>query len=305
MQNILVVGSINMDLVTTTTKVPQMGETLFGTSFKQVAGGKGANQAVAIARLNAPVSMIGAVGDDLFGTSLLGGLQNDRVQCDAVQTTSHSASGIASITVCDGDNSIIVTPGANFALTPEHIVQQKALYEQASIVVHQLETPLATVAASLELAHSLGKTTILNPAPAQKLSAQILANCDYLIPNETELQELTGLPTTTDQEVEVAAHVLISQGVKQLIVTLGSRGALYISTTDTIKYEAHKVAAIDTTAAGDSFIGGFSVALSEGKSVSEALDFARSVSALTVSAEGAQTSLPTRNAVDTFIQERS
>lgn len=305
MQKILVVGSINMDLVVTTNRIPQVGETVIGNEFKQVAGGKGANQAVAIARLGGDVSMIGAVGNDLFGDKLLDGLRAAGVDCGAVRKLENTSSGVAAITVCHGDNSIIVAPGANFCVSPEEIRSNQSLYEQADFVVHQLETPIKTIEASLQLARSLGKTTILNPAPSQTLSASIIENSDLLVPNETELADLSGMPVATDTEVVAAARSLIDRGVRELVVTLGSRGAVHVTAETTRKIGTHPVEVVDTTAAGDSFIGGLVVALSEGKEMDEALDFASAVSSLTVSVAGAQTSLPLRSEVDDFMRRIS
>lgn len=302
MARVLVVGSINMDLVVTTDRIPVVGETVIGKTFKQVAGGKGANQAVAIARLGGNVRMIGAVGQDLFGDTLLAGLKAEGIGHEGIQQIADTASGIAAITVSGGNNSIIVAPGANFAVLPADIAANKALYEQADVVVHQLETPIETIEASLYLARSLGKTTVLNPAPSQPLSAAIIQNSDLLVPNETELADLAGMPVDTDDEVVAAARSLIEQGARELVVTLGSRGAMHVTAQTVKKIGTHPVKVVDTTAAGDSFIGGLVVALSEGKGMDGALEFARAVSSLTVSVAGAQTSLPLRSAVDQFMR---
>lgn len=305
MAKILVVGSINMDLVVTTDRIPVVGETVIGKTFKQVAGGKGANQAVAIARLGGNVSMIGAVGQDLFGETLMAGLKAEGIGHEGIRQVADTASGIAAITVSGGNNSIIVAPGANFSVLPGDIAENKTLYEQADVVVHQLETPIETIEASLQLARSLGKTTVLNPAPSQPLSSAIIQNSDLLVPNETELADLAGMPVDTDDEVVAAARSLIAQGARELVVTLGSRGAMHVTAQTVKKIGTHPVTVVDTTAAGDSFIGGLVVALSEGLGMDGALEFARAVSSLTVSAAGAQTSLPLRSAVDQFMQELS
>ncbi len=302
MARILVVGSINMDLVVTTDRIPVVGETVIGKTFKQVAGGKGANQAVAIARLGGQVDMIGAVGQDFFGESLLSGLLAEGIGCEGIQRIAGTASGVAAITVSGGNNSIIVAPGANFSVMPADIAANRALFEQADIVVHQLETRIETVEASLQMARSLGKTTVLNPAPSQKLSSAIIENSDLLVPNETELADLSGMLVDTDEEVVAAARSIIRQGARELVVTLGSRGAMHVTATTVKKLGTHPVKVVDTTAAGDSFIGGLVVALGEGKSMDDALEFSRAVASLTVSAAGAQTSLPLRAAVDDFIR---
>lgn len=301
MKKILVVGSINMDLVTVVSKTPKIGETILGKSFDQIAGGKGANQAVAMARLGADVSMIGRVGSDSFGEVLTKGMKKDGLGVEGIEKIEGVSTGIASIVVDDdAHNSIIVVPGANFEINESDIDRHKNLYEKADIVVHQLETPLNVVEYSLKMAKSMGKITILNPAPAKELSDEIIENVDYLIPNETELELLSGMEIKGEEDVVAASRILMEKGVKKLVVTLGSEGSMYIDENVTKKVKAYTVEAVDTTAAGDSFIGGLTVAISRGETFAEAMEFATKVGAITVTRRGAQTSLPTMEELENF-----
>jgi ribokinase len=300
MGKICVVGSLNMDLVATGERIPVVGETVLGETFKQVPGGKGANQAASMGRLQGDVAMIGKVGEDAFGEALIQALAEARVETKAI-TKAPTSTGIALITVqADGDNAIVVVPGANAELRPADIDAAKAVIEESEIVITQLETPVDTVTYALKLAKEQGKLTILNPAPAMPLADELIQNVDYLTPNETELAILSGMPTETDEELEAAAKAMMNKGVKVLIVTLGSKGCLVIDKNGTRQFPAFKVKAVDTTAAGDSFNGGVAVALAEGKSLEEAIGFATKVGALTVQKAGAQSSLPTREEVDGF-----
>lgn len=300
MGKICVVGSLNMDLVATGERIPVVGETVLGETFKQVPGGKGANQAASMGRLQGDVAMIGKVGEDAFGEALIQALAEARVETKAI-TKAPTSTGIALITVqADGDNAIVVVPGANAELRPADIDAAKAVIVESEIVITQLETPVDTVTYALKLAKEQGKLTILNPAPAMPLADELIQNVDYLTPNETELAILSGMPTETDEELEAAAKAMMNKGVKVLIVTLGSKGCLVIDKNGTRQFPAFKVKAVDTTAAGDSFNGGVAVALAEGKTLEEAIGFATKVGALTVQKAGAQSSLPTREEVDGF-----
>jgi ribokinase len=302
---ITVIGSLNMDLVTYTGRMPVMGETIMGKSFRQIPGGKGANQADAIAKLGAKVKMIGCVGRDGMGSTLLASLQKDGVDVGYVREVEGVATGIAAITV-DGaaNNCIIVVPGANNALSPGHLLAAQEAIENSDVVVAQLEVPLETVKYGLEMAKRLGKLTILNPAPAVPLQDAFLSLVDILVPNDTELELLSGIRVKTGEELQKAAQLLLDKGIKELIVTLGSKGCLHINRSASTLYPAYQVAAVDTTAAGDSFIGGISTAISEGKSLQEAIAFATAVGALTVTREGAQSSLPCRDEVEALIKSK-
>lgn len=300
MKNICVIGSLNMDLVVNVDTMPKPGQTIIGSNFKEVPGGKGANQAVAMARLNGNVSMIGKVGEDAFGQTLINSLKNDRVDTTYIETTK-GATGVALITVDkNAQNSIVVSPGANFEVKEEDIDNNIKAIENSDIVVLQLETPLNTIKYALKKAKELNKYTLLNPAPALKLDDEIIKNVDLLTPNETELEIISGVSIETEEDIQKAAQVMIEKGVKELIVTLGSKGSLYINKEKSIFKKAYKVEAVDTTAAGDSYTGALAVALSNDKIIEEAMDFASKVGALSVLKEGAQSSLPTLEDVKNF-----
>ncbi|WP_286311963.1 ribokinase [Romboutsia ilealis] len=300
MKNICVIGSLNMDLGVNVDAMPKPGLTIIGSNFKEVPGGKGANQAVAMARLNGNVSMIGKVGEDGFGQTLTNSLKNDKVDTTYIQTTKGST-GVALITVDkNAQNSIVVSPGANFEVKEEDIDNNIKAIENSDIVVLQLETPLNTIKYALNKAKELNKYTILNPAPAVKLDDEIIKNVDLLTPNETELEIISGVSIETEEDIQKAAQIMIKKGVKELIVTLGSKGSLYINKEKSMFKKAYKVEAVDTTAAGDSYTGALAVALSQDKGIEDAMDFASKVGALSVLKEGAQSSLPTLEDVKNF-----
>ena len=300
MKNICVIGSLNMDLVVNVDKMPQPGQTIIVSNFKEVPGGKGANQAVAMARLNGNVSMIGKVGEDGFGQTLINALKNDKVDTTYIKTTK-GATGVALITVDNNaQNSIVVSPGANFEVKEEDIDNNIEAIKNSDIVVLQLETPLNTIKYALKKSKELNKYTILNPAPALKLDDEIIKNVDLLTPNETELEIISGVSIETEEDIQKAAQIMIEKGVKELIVTLGSKGSLYINKEKSIFKKAYKVEAVDTTAAGDSYTAALAVALSKDQSIEEAMDFASKVGALSVLKEGAQSSLPTLEDVENF-----
>lgn len=300
MKKICVIGSLNMDLVVKVDTMPKGGQTLIGSDFKEVPGGKGANQAVAMARLGGNVNMIGKVGTDGFGQTLISALKNDKVDTKYVNIEDGST-GVAMITVDkNAENSIVVAPGANFKVNSDYIDRNIQAINESDIVVLQLETPIETIKYALKKAKELEKYTILNPAPAVKLEDTIIANVDLLTPNETELEILSGIEIKNEDDIKKAAKAMINKGVKELIVTLGSKGSLYINKEDMIFKKSYKVEAIDTTAAGDSYTGALAVAFASNKSVEDAMDFASKVGALTVTKEGAQSSLPTLEDVANF-----
>ena len=300
MKNICIIGSLNMDLVVNVDTMPKPGQTIIGSNFKEVPGGKGANQAVAMARLNGNVSMIGKVGEDGFGQTLINSLKNDKVDTTYIQT-SKGATGVALITVDkNAQNSIVVSPGANFEVKEDDIDNNIEAIKNSDIVVLQLETPLNTIKYALNKAKELNKYTILNPAPAVKLDDEIIKNVDLLTPNETELEIISGVSIETEEDIQKAAQIMIENGVKELIVTLGSKGSLYINKEKSMFKKAYKVEAVDTTAAGDSYTGALAVALSQDKNIEDAMDFASKVGALSVLKEGAQSSLPTLEDVKNF-----
>lgn len=300
MKNICVIGSLNMDLVVNVDTMPKPGQTIIGSNFKEVPGGKGANQAVAMARLNGNVTMIGKVGEDGFGQTLINSLKNDKVDTTYIQTAK-GATGVALITVDkNAQNSIVVSPGANFEVKEDDIDNNIEAIKNSDIVVLQLETPLDTIKYALNKAKELNKYTILNPAPAVKLDDEIIKNIDLLTPNETELEIISGVSIETEEDIQKASQIMIEKGVKELIVTLGSKGSLYINKEKSMFKKAYKVEAVDTTAAGDSYTGALAVALSQDKGMEEAMDFASKVGALSVLKEGAQSSLPTLEDVENF-----
>ena len=299
---VVVVGSLNMDLVTRASRLPRAGETLIGQTFSTVPGGKGANQAVASARLGADVSMIGCVGTDAYGTQLREALRVEGIDCQAVSTVDGS-SGVALIVVDDSSqNAIVIVAGSNGELTPASLQAFDAVLQAADVIVCQLEVPMNTVGYALKRGRELGKTVILNPAPASgPLPAEWYASIDYLIPNESEASALSGVTVDSIDAAKVAATQLIQAGAGKVIVTLGAQGALF---TDGQRFEhlqAPKVKAVDTTAAGDTFVGGFAAALANGKSEAEAIRFGQVAAALSVTRAGAQPSIPTLHDVQGFV----
>lgn len=300
MKKILVVGSLNMDLVTRVKATPQVGETVLGNGFDQIPGGKGANQAVAMGKLGGQVAMLGCVGDDEFGVALKSNLKACHVEDERVKVIKDSPTGLAMIMVNEsGDNSIVVVPGANYELRPTDL--SKSDFVRFEYCVAQLETPVETIERAFVLAKEAGVKTVLNPAPAQDLREKLIAHTDILIPNETEFFALTGYDTQCRDSLLKGAEVLYEKGVQALLITLGAQGAIYLDKEGTeIKKAGHKVDAVDTTAAGDSFIGGFVTALAEGSDVASAMEFAMKVAALTVTRHGAQRSLPNRQEVEGF-----
>ena len=296
--DILVVGSLNMDVVVFTPRFPAPGETIMGSRWTTSNGGKGANQAVAATRLGARVAMIGCVGQDAYGDALREALLRESIDCEGILTDPAAPTGVALIAVSEQDsqNSIIVISGSNARLMPDHIDAQQRLIARASMVVCQLETPLATVARVIELAVAMNKLVILNPAPPpapNALPASLLSKVSLLIPNESEAAALCGLPVTSVPQAEAAAMELRSRGCRDVIVTLGERGLVHAGATGVRHYSAHTTMAVDTTAAGDTFIGALAAALSHGESLGSAIEFGQSAAAVAVSRVGAQSSIPT------------
>ncbi len=291
---VVVVGSLNMDLVVRVPRLPLAGETLAGRTFAQVPGGKGGNQAVAAARLGAHVAMIGRVGADGNGASLRAGLQDEGIDCSALATCETAPTGVALISVDEaGRNSIVIVAGSNGELTPGDIAGQEAMLASADVLVCQLETPPDTVKAALAAGRRLGKTVILNPAPAVgPLPDAWLPLVDYLIPNEIEAAALTGMPIGTPEQAAQAAQALRRQGARNVLITLGASGVLAALDSGTTHFQAPRVAAVDTTAAGDTFIGAFAAQLARRVPVEAAVRFAQRAAALSVTREGAQPSIP-------------
>jgi ribokinase len=289
---VVVVGSLNMDFAVKTKRLPAAGETVFGSDFRMGPGGKGANQAVAAAKLGAAsvaVRMIGRVGLDLFADHLKASLAGAGVDVSAVHASRSHPTGIAMISVDEaGQNSIVVASGANADLTVADVEAMRRVFRGATIAMFQLESPLATVAAALNLARKEGLTTILDPAPAQELSRELIESVDIITPNEVESEQFD----------------LVKPGAHTVVVKLGDRGCMAYRAGESFHVPAFPVNAVDTTAAGDVFNAGLAIALAEGSPFPHALRFANAAAAISVTRRGAQTSAPSRAEVDAFLAER-
>ncbi len=293
-KSILVIGSSNTDMTAKTTELPRPGETVLGGVFTMGAGGKGANQAVAAQRLGGKVKFICKVGRDMFGDNSIAQYEKEGLDTSGI-LRSDLPSGVALIYVdSHAENCIVVASGANGDLTEEDIEKSRKDLEGCDILLLQLESPIPSVLKAAKIAHEAGKTVVLNPAPACPLPEELFRNIDLFIPNETELSTFSGMPVTSEKEAEAAAKAMQAKGVGKLIVTMGSKGALICEGGPSVFVPAHKVKAVDTTAAGDTFCGALCVAISEGKSLKEAAEFACAASALTVQKMGAQNSIPYR-----------
>jgi ribokinase len=296
---IVIVGSLNMDLVMRTPRVPESGETLEGHGFSTVPGGKGANQAVACARLGGRVALVGKVGADAFGRTLCDGLIRDGVHVSHVAAHPEAGTGVAVILVEDsGQNRILLAAGANGTLDVADIEGARALIENAAMLILQLEVPMAAVERAVEIAHSAGVPVLLNPAPARQLPEGLLSRVSILVPNETEASLLSGMTVSDSASAQEAASRFLAQGVGSVLVTLGAQGVVVVDGAGGRHMPAQAVKAVDTTAAGDTFIGGLAVALAEGKSIDAAVALGQRASALCVTRPGAQPSIPYRHELD-------
>ncbi|MEO1263308.1 MAG: ribokinase [Bacteroidota bacterium] len=295
-KKIVVIGSSNTDMVVKSDRLPAPGETVLGGRFIMNPGGKGANQAVAAARLNGDVTFIAKVGNDVFGQEAISGFKSHGIQTDFVISDPDNPSGVALIMVdSNGENCISVALGANAALQKSDIDAAKKAIVQADLVLIQLEIPMPVVEYAVQLAVNAGAEVVLNPAPAQPLTDQLLANLSIISPNETEAELLTGIQVEDLASIKKAAKALRDKGVETVIITLGSKGA-YIQSKDLDELvPSPKVQAVDTTAAGDTFNGALVVGLSEGMSLLDAVAFANQAAAFSVTKLGAQASVPTRS----------
>jgi ribokinase len=296
---VLVVGSANMDMVVSCERFPEPGETVLTDELTMFPGGKGANQAVACARLGGQVRFLGKVGDDVFRPRLLESLEAVGIDTDHVLVDPASSTGVALITVNDaGENQIIVVSGSNMQLTPDEIEAEQALFDAADVVLLQLEIPVEAVEKAARLAKEAGATVILNPAPACELPDALWQHVDILTPNESETAHLTGVRVTDQDTAETAARKLIQRGIRHVVVTLGADGVLLVTSERVLHVPGREVHAVDTTAAGDAFNGALAYALADGRDLDDALAFANTVAAYAVTQRGAQASMPTIDDLD-------
>lgn len=305
LSKIVVVGSTNTDMVVQSEKFPAAGETVLGGKFFMNPGGKGANQAVAAARLGGNVTFITKTGNDIFGLEAVQNFERTGIDVDYVAFDTENPTGVALITVNNsGENSIVVAPGSNSTLNKEDIDNAIKAISEAELILVQLEIPVETVEYVVNLAAELGKKVILNPAPAQLLSDKLLKNIFLITPNKVEAEALTGIPVTDFESGRRAAEILSQKGVENIIITLGALGACAFSKSGSAIIPAPKVNVVDTTAAGDTFNGALAVALSEGKSIEEAVMFANSAASVSVTRRGAQASVPFRSELELKYQKK-
>ena len=305
-KKLIVLGSVNVDHILNVPKFPKPGETLSGSNYKISFGGKGANQAVAAGRLGANVQFIAAVGNDELGNKIKQQLNNDNINTCSVACIEGQNTGVALILVnAQGENQIAIHAGANAQVTTEYLLKYKEDIINADAILMQLETPLATIEQAAKLAKQHQTQVILNPAPAQKLSDDLLKHIDIITPNETEAEYLTGIKVLTEKDAEKAAIFLHKKGIETVIITLGCKGAWVSSAQRGAIIAGFKVKAIDTIGAGDTFNGMLVTALLEGKTLEQAVIYAHAAGALSVTKPGAQTAVPSRNEVEEFLEQQS
>lgn len=299
MANIVVIGSSNTDMVVKTSRFPLPGETIMGGMFFMFAGGKGANQAVAAARMGGKVSFVAKVGKDIFGEQAIKGFEDEGIDTTYISIHETTASGVALITVdAKGENEIVVAPGSNNLLDEENIRNAEAAIAEAEIILLQLEVPISTVSFACRKAFELVKKVILNPAPACTLPAEIYPHLYLITPNETEASLLTGIEVMDEKSADAAADKLLSYGVENVIITLGSKGAYFKNKDQSFLTTTEKVKPVDTTAAGDIFNGAIAVALAEGNTWKKAIMLACKAATISVTRMGAQASAPLRSEVE-------
>ncbi|MEM9218170.1 MAG: ribokinase [Cyanobacteria bacterium P01_F01_bin.150] len=302
--SVIVLGSINMDLVVHTPRLPQLGETLIGKRFETIPGGKGANQAVAVARQGIDTYMIGRVGDDAFGTSLRQNLQQYGVKCDRITIDASAASGVALIEVNDqGDNHIVVVPGANGQVGPDELNYLSDYVLMAKVLLLQLEIPLDIVYSAVKVAHNYGIKVILDPAPAKSLPLDLYPMLDILTPNQTEAEQLTGLSITDMQTAIAAGTTLQKRGVSTVIITMGEKGLLICQENNVRHVPAFDIEAVNTVGAGDAFNGGLAAALVEEHSIDIAVVKGMATAALSVTQSGTQSSMPNSQTLNAFLSK--
>ena len=290
---VLVVGSANMDLVVQCSRFPLPGETIFGNKFQMFPGGKGANQAVSCARLGVKTYFIGKTGKDELGKKLTETMRKDGIDLTNLLTDENEHTGTALITVdSNGQNEIIVISGSNMNLTSSDVREKRAVFAKAGVVLTQLEIPLETVIESARLAKENDSIFILNPAPAREIPEEIYSLIDYLTPNETELQILSNMMVSDENSAEKAAKLLLEKGVKNIIITLGEKGALLVNPYHTELFTTRRVDVVDTTAAGDAFNGALAYSFACGREITEAINFANKAASISVTRMGAQSSMP-------------
>jgi ribokinase len=303
-RKMIVLGSVNADHVVQVDDFPRPGETVIGRGYQVLPGGKGANQAVAAARLGAEVGFIACVGDDDFGARILQRFRDDGIDTTAVTVVDGMPTGIALIQIASGgENSIVVSSEANECLTPELLEGRLALLKRADTLLMQLESPLATIELAARKAREAGTAVVLNPAPARPLPDVLLADVSVITPNETEAEVLTGVKVATEDDARRAAEILHGKGVATVIITLGKNGAFLSADGVSRRIAGYSVTPVDTTAAGDTFNGALVAALQQGKDMAGAVRFAHGAAAISVTRLGAQTSIPYRAEVDKFIKD--
>ena len=302
MGRVTVVGSFMFDLVARAPRRPKTGETLIGDSFGMFIGGKGANQAIAASRLNALVCMVGRLGDDLFGNQFLDKFSDEKINTDFVIQDKNNGTGVGMPLIdASGDNSIVIIPRANTALSAENINQGYEAIANSDILLLQLEVPIEASQRAAEIAKENSTIVILNPAPAREIPDTLLDLVDILTPNESETEILSGISATTEKEAKEAACILMDKGVETVILTLGSRGSLLLTATVESFFPANQVDVVDTTAAGDAFCGALAASLANGSTIEEAVKTGNAAGALAVTKLGAEPSLPKKADLDRFL----
>lgn len=304
MSMITVIGSSNTDMIMQLDKIPFPGETLIGNQFSTAPGGKGANQAVASARLGGNVSFIGCVGNDQLGDSAIKILKNESININYVKRSDKNPSGVAFIFVDkEGQNSIGVASGANFDIKVEDIVNSEHILSKSSVILTQLETPMDVIEKAANISKNYDSTFILNPAPYQSLSDDLIKNIDIITPNRTEVRQMTGIDVVDSSSAQKASNILHDKGIKTVIITMGKKGSFFSRINEKfLMVDPYKVKSIDSTAAGDVFNGAIACALSKSKGISESIKFANAAAALSTTKLGAIPSAPTNKEVEDFIK---